>query len=86
MMFLTALPLSEEERAFAILTWASAVFLVVAKVVYPMVEIRQKVDSLARVVMGIKSRGLVQKEQKGGVGVCVPSLYLLHLHSQRYVQ
>ena len=43
-----------------------------------MVEIGQKVDSLAWEVMGIKSWGmtssqiLVQEETKGGIGVCVP--------------
>ena len=87
MTFLKALPLSERERAFAILTWASPVFAVVAKVVYPEVDIRQKVDALTREAMGIKSWGtasqiLMHEDKKGGVGLCMPSLYLLHLHSK----
>ena len=57
MTFLKALPLSEKKRASALLTWASPVFSAVAKVLYPMLEIRQKVDSLSREVMGVKSWG-----------------------------
>ena len=91
MAFHKALPLSEKERAYAILTWASPVFSVVAKVVHPMVEIRQKVHSWAWEGMGVRSWVmtspiLMQEESKGGIGLCMPSLYISHLHSKRYVQ
>ena len=59
--FLKALPLSEKERAFAILTWASPV-------VYPMVEIRQKVDSLARESMDLAYASEGARYRGGGGG------------------
>ena len=91
MTFLQSLPLSEEERVQAILTWACPVFSVVAKVVYPNQEVQKKVDALARTVMGIKSWSMTtqimqQDKRKGGVGLCMPSTYLMHLHSKYYVQ
>uniref|UniRef100_A0A7S1IBV4 Uncharacterized protein n=1 Tax=Eutreptiella gymnastica TaxID=73025 RepID=A0A7S1IBV4_9EUGL len=91
MTFLQSLPRSEEERVNAIMTWACPVFSVVGKVVYPTQEIQRKVDALARTVMGIKSWSMttqimLQDEKKGGVGLCMPSTYLLHLHSKYYVQ
>ena len=90
MTFLQALPLSEEERAQAIITWACPVFSVVGKVVYQTQEIMSKVDAIARTVMGIESWSLTthimtQDKKKGGVGLCMPSTYLLHLHSKYYV-
>ena len=55
MVFLQSLPLSESERAKAILTWACPVFSVVGKVVYPTEGIMKKEDTLARAVLGTKS-------------------------------
>ena len=64
------MPISEAERARAILTWACPVFSVVGKVVYPTEEVLKKVDALARAVMGIKSWGLTtqiltQRKEQG---------------------
>ena len=86
MIFLQSLPLSEAERVHAILTWACPVFSVVGKVVYPTQEMQRKVDALARTIMGIKSWSMttqiiLQDKKKGGVELCMPSTYLLHLHS-----
>ena len=92
MAFLRILPLSEKERAFAILTWASLVCsLVVKVVVYPTIEIRWKLDEEARAVMNIKTWSMAtqilkQDSKQGGINLCTPSLYLAHLHSNRYVQ
>ena len=85
------MPISEAERARAILTWACPVFSVVGKVVYPTEEIQKKVDALARAVMGIKSWGLttqipIQRREQGGADLVMPSVYLKHLHSKYYVK
>ena len=87
MIFLQSMPLSEAERAKAILTWACPVFSVVGKVVYPTEEIQKKVDALARAVMGIKSWGLTtqiltQRREQGGADLVMPSVHLKHLHSK----
>ena len=91
MVFLQSPPLSDSERAKAILTWACPVFSVVGKVVYPTQGIMRKVDTLARAVRGIKSWGpttqiLTQRKEQGGADVVMPSLYLRHLHSKHYVK
>ena len=85
------LPLTLEEKAQALATWAYPVFDVVGRMVYPTDKICSRVDDVARKAMGAKSYGLTaahlqQPTGKGGVGLILPSLYLQHLHSKRYVQ
>ena len=91
MVFLQSLPLSESERAKAILTWACPVFSVAGKVVYPTEGLMKKVDTLGRAVMGIKSWGLTtqiltQRKEQGGADLVMPSVYLRHLHSKYHVK
>ena len=73
------MPISEAERARAILTWACPVFSVVGKVGYPTDEILKKIDALARAVMGIKSWGmttqiLTQRKEQGGADLVIASV------------
>ena len=42
------LPLLDKEKVAALITWAYTVFGVVGKLVYPVQQVRMRVDSIAR--------------------------------------
>mmetsp|Transcript_10616 Transcript_10616/g.18825 ORF Transcript_10616/g.18825 Transcript_10616/m.18825 type:complete len:209 (-) Transcript_10616:44-670(-) len=86
---LAQLPLSDAEKGRALPTWTYPVFDVVAKLVYPVQQVRVRVDVIAQQALGMANWGLtdainMQPVGKGGIRIILPSQYLLHLHSKRY--
>ena len=86
---LDTLPLSDKETVAALITWAYPV-LVVGKLVYPMERVCTKVDSTARQSLRMARWSTMdainmQLGGKGGIGMILPSRYLLSLHSKRYI-
>ena len=84
-------PPTLERKAQALVTWAYPVFDVVGRMVHPTEKICSRVDEMARKAISAKSYGftaahLQQRKAKGGIGFALTSLFLLHLHSKRYVQ
>ena len=86
---LGTLPLSGIEKVKALITWAYPVFDVVAKLVYPVQQVRTRMDEIARQSLQMANWSMtdsinVQLESKGGIGTILPSHYLLYVHSKRY--
>ena len=73
-----------------LVTWAYPVFDVVAEQVYPPEGVRKEADDMARKVLGIQNWSMteaiaMQPREEGGIGMILPSTYLLYIHSQRYI-
>ena len=82
------LPLSDIEKAKALITWAYPVFDVVAQQVYPPEGVRKEADDMARKVLGIQNWSMteaiaMQPEEEGGIGMILPSTYV---HCERYLR
>ena len=80
---LGTLPLTDKEKVAALNTWAYPVFDVVGKLVYPVQQVRTRVDSIARQSLRMANWSMtdainMQPEDKGGIGVVLPSQYLYH--------
>ena len=87
---LGTLPLTDTEKVAALTTWAYPVFDVVDKLVYPVQQVRTRVDSIAQHSLKMANWSMtdainMQPEDKGGIGMILPSQYLRFLHSKRYV-